>query len=70
MAGLEIIGGAIFVIIGLLLTYFIILLIALFDAIRDENILGLIILLIFPFFGLIIYLLFLNKPSGRGGNRK
>ncbi len=65
MALLDIIGISILATIGLLIVYFFIWLFALFDAIRDRNILGLIILIVFPFIGLIIYLLFLNKPSGR-----
>lgn len=62
---LEIIGTTMLVVIGLLIVYSFMWLFSIFDAIRDRNLLGVIILIIFPFLGLIIYLLFLNKPSGK-----
>lgn len=65
IGGLEVFAKATWVIIGLFIVYFFLWLIAIFDSIRDRNILGLVILILLPGIGLPIYFLFLNQPSGR-----
>jgi len=65
IAGLETFATATWTVIGLVLVYLFIWLFAVFDALRDGNLLGLIVLILLPGFGLLIYLIFLNQPSGR-----
>ena len=65
ISGLETFASAIWVVVGVFMIYFFIWLFAIFDSLRDGNLLGLIVLFLFPGIGLLIYLIFLNKPSGR-----